>query len=254
MRRAESDQHYRLKVAALQWMWNHGYRLLSAEYDLNSCSVDAFGIRTTHPLRHCIIEAKATRADFLADFQPPEKIEARKAALHAQLAELETRISALDAEVAALVSALGWMRAHDTTEGKSRIELKKQARRLRNRISDRRGWKGEYLIRFGQAHRYYVITPADMIRPDEAPGWGVIELDAGGELFTAKDSPRYTPRITPAAEARRIGAVAYRSTLNVFSLLGARWLPRKMVRLAPLEALTAAAPPSRTGGSTCIAA
>lgn len=246
MRTGESDQHYALKLAGFQWAWNHGYKMIVAEHALGALGeMDVYAVKMKPAIRAAVIEAKASRADFLNDFQDPVKMEERRAARVEQREKLADEYHQARLNERAAPTSI--LRAQWADRANA---LYVQRRRGGLHPVDVRGEFGVNALMSGYASAYYVITYPGVVGEGEAPGWGVIHLESSGPIVVRK-SPRYT--VSPEVIVSRLEDVARRATLNCLNLLDTQWRRKKITaigdqrRCAPESFSSPAAPePART--------
>lgn len=250
MRRAEGDVHYRLKLAALQWLFNKGFKLAAAEFETYCGTVDAFGVNDKRPKKGlrfetAAVEAKATRADFLSDFQAREKVQERTRLVQLELADKETRRDALrdrgtaeygknapnvavyngaGSQLYGKLQVLPGFEDWATQYAKAHQDLRDTEKKNSKRMSNRRGYKGYSMTRWPVAHHLYVITPPGLVAEGEAPGWGVLEVEDVGIVRCRRPSPWYDVKdVSEERYTRLIRHLAQRLMYSLYSEIGAVW-------------------------------
>lgn len=155
----ETDLHKTLKKEACRWLFGQGYRCVAAEVKLAPVGiVDAVGTGTFNAwhnhicaprklLQVCIVEAKASRSDFLRDISNDGQMEL----------------------------ALGERRTNLKT---------KRARRLRQSVGL---GKFDACLMHPLANIHYIIAPAGMLqKKDLPPRWGLLSWGQGGISVVVK--------------------------------------------------------------------
>ena len=185
----ETPEHYALKLVAAAWLWRRGYRVIGTELEVGAFRVDVAGavpldLRGT---RVAVVEAKATRADFLRDHNHDREI-----------ARARARLPELRAEADRLVMASA-----------TREEVKRAWRRmaeahatLRHRRVDGTDVAPASKLTCADLQRRtterYVIAAEGVLVPEELPdGWGLLS-PAGAVLRRAAD-PGAPEWVMPAA-------------------------------------------------------
>lgn len=202
----ESDDHYRLKRAALVWLHDRGARTIAFEVPVRTpeyahmridvAAWDAHRIieRTRGPRggkrrrrvgavdELIAIECKATRADYLKDARRLDELGAELGRLDATRARLEARIRETEPHLRSrrdLFSDESIWHYERSSSDEYRGLLARTHRISRHLHA---GTKFEQLRRAGMFHRHYVCAAAGVLSATELPpGWGLLEADAAND-------------------------------------------------------------------------
>lgn len=208
--------------------------------------VDIFGIndRDRSNPESFVVEAKATRSDFLHHFLTPEKLDAREKSIDKKEAEAQQRLEALvkegqnrfgvyfDSYLGGLTDGhprtdaefKGWFQAARSAQREYRLLTGKKSYNAR-----KRGTRGREMTSFPEANRYFVIAPVGMVHPQELDGWGLLEVD-GMNVRHSKRSPRYE-LINKGNVPNQIRQIATRNMWNMLSMLDCSWSEHGIVLL-----------------------
>jgi hypothetical protein len=199
-RHGETRRHQLLKEAAYFWAQKENWRCAALEVSLPNCryradvaaykpgckrvEVEDAHLKTTRLARQTVIgksivfECKQARADFLKDSRRTAETRAELKELHARRATLER---ALKVHYPSLRRGETLFPEYDVAdldalEHKGLRQVLNRISTLQNHLYDQT--KFEKLLRYRCASLFYLVTPASLIEPHEAPaGWGLLEVD-----------------------------------------------------------------------------
>ena len=201
---SESEQTYRLKWAAWEWLYNAaGCRCIGFEVRLHGPWGRIVDVAAVGPgNRVYVVEVKSSRADFARDNHTD-----------ADVARLRKRAAALSRRIA-LAKTPGYCSSHDDRE-----RLAREGERLRERLVaiSTKFHDPRFLA---AADYHYIMAPAGVVRAEMLPPrWGLLDA-APSEVVAA---PLQSIRKDGGTTANALRAIARANAAAMMRAHGVRW-------------------------------
>src|SRR5438270_3529794 len=183
-RRAETENHIRLKRLALLWSQANGYSACAAEVSLPQCryraDVAAYRARAKEQTVTAIFECKQALPDLRRDNcqTGPTRERLRSLNRRREILEKNLRVHYPTLRTGDTLFAEYDSHDFDAIGHRGYRRVMQEAAALQNRLFG--GTKFECLVRYRSANLFFLVLPNELFRETDAPeGWGVLVENNG---------------------------------------------------------------------------